>query len=173
MSLASMGRETVLESRGVGHLEESHTHSVLSPNPVEKASRIMQQSKTKVRGAHPSRVWCPASSPGTTRALTLMQVTLIFAKPLRNVVHLFSRCCPAGTPANYTRGRVCSPSHAMEDFPYERRRLSSRAFPSSGVRNYLVTVAAISKLRPCDSGGTRENRESGRCPDECEGVHLR
>ena len=96
-----------------------------------------------------------------------------FAKPLRNVVHLVSRCCPAGTPANYTRGRLCSPSHAMEDFPYERRRLSSRAFPSSGVRNYLVTVAAISKLRPCDSGGTRENRESGRCPDECEGVHLR
>ena len=38
------------------------------------------------------------------------EVTIIIDKPLRRLRPHGSRCWPAGTPANYTRGRVCSPS---------------------------------------------------------------
>jgi hypothetical protein len=83
VSLASMGSEVVLD---------------------EAASKT-KGWETKVWGAHPSRVWCLASSPGTRRALALMQVFSISPNLFARRPHIFEML-PAGTPANYTRTRV-------------------------------------------------------------------
>lgn len=109
--------------------------------PLKKVSRMMQRSKTKVWGAHSSPGAVHGGLAGHKARIRFDEVTIIIAKPLRRLRHISSRCWPAGTPVNYTRGRVCSSS--LRDRGFSLKMTFRHEFLSAGgVRNGLVTACA-------------------------------
>ena len=140
-SLSSIGSDQVLECRDVGYFEELRAHSVLSPNPVEKSLTDDAAVENEGWGAHSSPGVVHGGLAGHKARIRFDEVTIIIAKPLRRLRHISLRCWPAGTPVNYTRGRVCSPS--LRDRGIFLKMTFHHEFVSvGGVRNGLVTACA-------------------------------